>query len=674
MEVDLMTSTNLIINFGDFDISEIDLYIAMYNFSRENKNAKIEINYYKDKRASIDILEEPRDIRIKNYISEFIKHTFINIDKTKYDVSKIDVKIEKVEDDKDSSLIPAAEDVQYEEENAYSLYVEKALKIIESNIIGHEVNSSKKDNFEKYNITKNLGEVTKRINNFPGIHSGLKAKLLNLKDCLINSNNIDTYDFLKRLYISTQYTSLGIEFAKIYGEMFFHTGKISNRNILQFDLSLSSFSHPGFSTSNGDFLIIVKNYTDLSKETNFVNYLKKNTKNKRYIVAFITAEIDYQKYFELFGVGIKIDISNFSYVEKRKVIKALAEEKNCRMSDIDIAELAKLQFDDFYSGINTRIDELIKDNIINGTFDVFDNQIKYEQQHKLQHENKPDDPNIEFEQLIGLKSVKEKVDQFSKHLIVQKRKLKEGMKVKPICMHMMFSGSPGVAKTTVARLIGAKFKELGILSKGNFYEIGRNELVGKYVGWTADKLKSVIHKAKGSILFIDEAYNLVTDDKDSFGLEALSTLIQEMENNRNDLVVIMAGYKNHMDELLSRNPGLKDRIAFNIDFPDYDAQELFEIFKLMIKKRDLTIDEEGLEKLKDYLNTVYNNRDDNFGNGRFIRKLVERIEMYQEQRIANDSDDDLSQIAVEDVLKAISDNDFNIYAKKTNHQKIGFGL
>ena len=155
-------------------------------------------------------------------------------------------------------------------------------------------------------------------------------------------------------------------------------------------------------------------------------------------------------------------------------------------------------------------------------------------------------------------------------------------------MHMVFTGNPGTAKTTVARLFAQIMKENGLLPVGDLIEVGRADLVGKYVGWTAPTVKAKFAAAKGSVLFIDEAYSLVDDKDGLFGDEAINTIVQEMENQRDDTVVIFAGYPDKMEQFLKKNPGLRSRIAFHIPFEDYKPAELLDIFTLMAKKQKLS--------------------------------------------------------------------------------------
>ena len=235
-------------------------------------------------------------------------------------------------------------------------------------------------------------------------------------------------------------------------------------------------------------------------------------------------------------------------------------------------------------------------------------------------------------------------------------------------MHMMFTGSPGTAKTTVARLFARIMRENELLSVGRLYEVGRADLVGKYVGWTAQKVESKFNEAMGSVLFIDEAYSLVDDRDGGYGDEAISTIVAEMENRREDLVVIFAGYPEKMETFLRKNPGLRSRIAFHVPFSDYSTEELFQILVLTAKNQSLTLDGGVRDKVMPILSAA--SREPDCGNGRFVRSLVEQARMKQAGRLLAM---DIDKITTKQATTLIAD-DFEIPAvKRAQIQRIGFG-
>jgi len=235
----------------------------------------------------------------------------------------------------------------------------------------------------------------------------------------------------------------------------------------------------------------------------------------------------------------------------------------------------------------------------------------------------------QLKELIGFEENKELTRKIINSFSHQKMRKKYGLKANKSSMHMVFTGNAGTGKTTFARIIGKILKEEGILSKGNFIEVGRSDLVGEYVGQTAPKVIEVFEQAKGSVLFVDEAYSLLSDD--GFSKEAIATIVQEMENNRDDTVVIFAGYKKETEEMLASNCGLKSRIAFTLDFPDYNADELMQITQMMIKKLDYQLTDEVRKLLADfYQKTKF---DEKSGNARMVRNILEKAIINQADRI-----------------------------------------
>ena len=237
----------------------------------------------------------------------------------------------------------------------------------------------------------------------------------------------------------------------------------------------------------------------------------------------------------------------------------------------------------------------------------------------------------ELMSLIGIEEAKKMIRGALNFFKAQKLFAEKGMTQKRPSMHMVFTGNPGTAKTTVARLFAQIMKDNGLLSTGRFVEVGRGDLVGKYVGHTAPLVMKQFENASGGVLFIDEAYSLVDDKDGLFGDEAINTIVQEMENRREDVVVIFAGYPDKMEGFLNKNPGLRSRIAFKIQFADYGVKELVDITKLIADKSGLRFDDNACRKLEEVFEIAVNNP--NFGNGRFARNVVEKARMAQAERL-----------------------------------------
>ena len=275
----------------------------------------------------------------------------------------------------------------------------------------------------------------------------------------------------------------------------------------------------------------------------------------------------------------------------------------------------------------------------------------------------------ELTEMIGLDEAKKIIEKALDYYKAQKVFKEKGMSGKNPAMHMVFTGNPGSAKTSVARLFARILRENRVMSKGHMIEVGRADLVGKFVGWTAPLIKKKFAEAKGGVLFIDEAYSLV-DDSGTYGDEAINTIVQEMENNREDVVVIFAGYPKEMEKFLNKNPGLRSRIAFHVPFDDYNTDELCDIAKLMAKKDGMELTDDALVKLRDIFDFFRKSED--FGNGRFVRNVLENARMSQASRLVKM---DFDEVLKKD-LRTIKACDIEMpanYKKKENKQNsIGF--
>lgn len=246
---------------------------------------------------------------------------------------------------------------------------------------------------------------------------------------------------------------------------------------------------------------------------------------------------------------------------------------------------------------------------------------------KLSTEDRIQKSYNKLAELIGLSNVKDTIKGLVSFINYQKIEMERGIIDSMPSLHMVFYGNPGTGKTTVAKIISEIFRDMGILKKGHLVTAQREDLVAEYVGQTAKKTAAKIKEAYGGILFIDEAYSLISSGANDFGKEAIATLIKEMEDNRDKLVVILAGYNKEMDELLNTNPGFKSRISNYIEFKDYNPKELFEIFKSNCSRDKFTYNTEVEANVKEWLQTCYDNRDRNFGNAREVRRLLEQMKL-----------------------------------------------
>ena len=257
--------------------------------------------------------------------------------------------------------------------------------------------------------------------------------------------------------------------------------------------------------------------------------------------------------------------------------------------------------------------------------------------------------------LIGLKEVKENITSLVNFIKVNQKRESMGLKVPSISYHCVFTGNPGTGKTTVARILAGIYKNLGILKTGQLVETDRSGLVAEYVGQTAIKTNKIIDRAIGGVLFIDEAYSLVGGGNEDYGKEAISTLLKRMEDDRDKLVVILAGYSKEMETFINSNPGLRSRFSRYIHFPDYTAEELFEIFQLNMKKYDYHLTSDAESYLKNALTERVAHKSADFGNAREVRNLFEKVVEAQSDRLQHIEDltkETMSEFTLEDIQKA----------------------
>ena len=262
-----------------------------------------------------------------------------------------------------------------------------------------------------------------------------------------------------------------------------------------------------------------------------------------------------------------------------------------------------------------------------------------------------------LDELIGLENIKQNVKSLINYVKVRKLREKNELPNPPLSLHMVFMGNPGTGKTTVARILSELYRAIGVLSKGQLIEVDRSGLVAGFVGQTALKTSEIVKSALGGILFIDEAYSLAPDvgSGNDFGREAIETLLKMMEDHRDDLIVIVAGYSGQMDRFITSNPGLESRFNRYLMFEDYNSDELFSIFASICKKSEYILADDAADYAHEYFRALYDMRDENFGNARHVRNFFENIVSVHSDRVSAMDDqtrDDLTLFLREDLEKA----------------------
>ncbi|WP_337594180.1 AAA family ATPase [Vescimonas sp.] len=276
---------------------------------------------------------------------------------------------------------------------------------------------------------------------------------------------------------------------------------------------------------------------------------------------------------------------------------------------------------------------------------------KPEEKEEIPPKEKIEDLLAELDSYVGMDAIKTEVRSLINMVQVYKLRREHDLPTTDMSLHMVFSGNPGTGKTTVARIMSRIYHSLDILSKGQLVEVDRSGLVAGYVGQTALKTQKVIEKAMGGVLFIDEAYALNGKSENDFGQEAIDTILKAMEDHRDDLVVIVAGYTELMDRFIHSNPGLESRFNRFLMFEDYTPEQMVAIFKMQCKKGCYVLAQGTEELVRDFI--AEESADDSFGNARGVRNLFEHILVAQNNRLAkmeNVTRDDLMQILPDDVL------------------------
>ncbi len=421
------------------------------------------------------------------------------------------------------------------------------------------------------------------------------------------------------------------------------------------ELSISDAVIAAFQKAEGGVLFIDEAY-DLKYQSPIATLIQKMEENRSSVIVIFAGYKDSMNDFLKKNEGLKsripyfIDFPDYSTDELCEIFKNMVSERGFEIEDKamkkarEVFDKARL-LDNFGNGRYVR--NFLEGAMQNQSLRLVESGKDVENIRKKELfliryadiEAQEKDINIvekygtaqeELDNMIGLQSVKEVIRKIIAYAKMKKMCTDNGITKGNPALHMMFTGNPGTAKTTVARLLARILKDERILASGKFVEVGRADIVGQYVGHTAPLVKQRFKEAQGGVLFIDEAYSLC-DGYSGYGDEAINTIVQEMENHRDDVIVIFAGYTDKMKAFAERNPGMNSRIKFNIEFDDYTADELCEITKLMLDNKQMSITDSAMEKLRGIYEKA--RKDKSFGNGRFVRKMIEDAEMNLAERM-----------------------------------------
>ena len=488
------------------------------------------------------------------------------------------------EDVKKNAKAIMADDSLYEE--LERIYSEENEKKYYGNPVHYKISASSIDS--AYDIARILASALKANNRLLGNRI---SKIYEIKEDCYNETDLDN--------------------------MF----ELSHGNIVILDLSGSDENHGNYASA---YEKVVSYFEDLARKNHIKTlciYLE-NTEHPGFANNMLSSVAEHIDIIEIKeGYGSRDEA--ISYIEN------LAKINNLKITRSEIEEVMPDKMIMTVGETYEVYSQWFKDGLKNRFYRSYKNCTCMESKKT----DKKSEPYDELQKMVGLENIKKLVDEIIDSARIQKLRSEMGMDSFKTSLHMVFTGNPGSAKTTVARLITQIFVKEGILSTGKYVECGRADLVGKYVGWTAKEVRKRFREAKGGVLFIDEAYSLV-DGSNSFGDEAINTIVQEMENHRDDVIVIFAGYPEKMKTFLNKNEGLRSRIAFHFDFPDYQADEMVEIFKLMADKNGYKYDEEVLLKCHSIFENACSQEE--FGNGRFVRNCLEQAMMAQSRRIVQE--------------------------------------
>lgn len=526
--------------------------------------------------------------------------------------------------------------------------------------------------FSNYKLDAEDEKIIDELNNLCGVAQNkevLQDIILYIK--LKQNNELDLGNYNIIIRNNSSYNLLN-DFIKVCAKIFVKYNIIENDNICYLDKVINSRRDCPFDKISiiEDGIIVINekklriNYSD---ELDNLKRLIKQFKDKIFIFEdtnFCEGETD----GELGDVAsFRMTIDKISLDDKIIYCKNKLDEHQLNYKKQDIKEYVDVPFWILKNMVIKLIIECKSKNIkcvdkqmLRKSKEFYSNTTT-KRNRKQKNTKQEKNAKNEMNELIGLENIKEQMNKILNYIKLNKERGQIPS------LHMCFTGNPGTGKTSIARVIGKIFEQENILSgSGEFIEIHGRDLVDKYVGWTAQKVHNIVEKAIGGVLFIDEAYSLVSDRRGGFEDEAIATLIKEMEDHRNEICIILAGYTDEMNNLIRLNPGFESRIQFTINFPDYNENELLEIFDMLCKKEKYRLSDKCKENLINNFKEAKN--ENNFGNGRYVRNLFEKVKFEQASRIVQTSSKAVNFITKNDIENAIK----LITSKNKVVKKIGF--
>ena len=482
-------------------------------------------------------------------------------------------------------------------------------------------------------------QISRNISNLK-----LKNDLLNLKDVISFSLNNNNDYLINTIILNGDNKNLKKKTINIIKEIY----SLNEDNLIYEEIDLLENNLNNF---NSD-INYIKNY-DKFTEINHINSLSllnkiSNIENDKVII--LDSKLD----FPIKNSNcLIIEIPDYNKEELIELFKNNLKEKNIEINDEILIYLNNEYMENYIKeNSNLKNDELIDKLVIEVINNLskrnsnlleisdFKKSLDYEDRIKLVEER--------LNNLVGLQSVKKQLKELISYLVFL-NKTKNKINLPTLNLHAVFTGNPGTGKTTIARIYAEILYTLGYIKENKLIEVGREDLIAEYVGQTAVKTKAVFDRAMGGVLFIDEAYSLTPTNGNGFEAECISTIIKLMEDNRDKIVVIFAGYKNDMEKFLDSNEGLRSRITSEIFFNDYSVEELYLIFKNSLKELNLNLDSSAKDKIINIISKAKN--DNRFGNGRYIMNLRQKVLMKHALNTSNEIDEDL--------LLTITEKDFD---------------